>query len=166
MLKELQIYSIYDMIEGNYKDAFKDYHIISIRDSGTNSLYTLLDSQLKNNVCTSYLVKKFDDIVVREKLKKLVEMNDIVDILNFAKDKDKLIVHCNMGVSRSSACAFLIKYQECKNIEESLSILDIYIHAPNIQIIKLGAEIFQNEEILTAIREFKTGIKKLGWSYY
>ena len=166
MLKELQILSIFDVIEGNYTEKFKEYDIISIRDTGTNNLYKLLDSQLKRNICKSYKVWQFDDIISREPLKKLVEYNDIVDILNFAKDKEKLIVHCNMGVSRSSACAFLIKYAECLNSKEALDILNRYIHNPNHLIIELGSKILNAPQLSSDILEFKRGILQLPWDKY
>jgi predicted protein tyrosine phosphatase len=84
---------------------------------------------------------------------------DIETIIEFAKNKDDLIVSCHAGVSRSSASAFVIVCSQ-ENPKEALKILDKRRHDPNNLIIKHGSEILGKPEMIDIIQQFKFDMMK------
>lgn len=170
MLKNIYILSIFDVLTKIQTDSLKDFDIISIRDSMQNNLYKLLNKELeKNTQCKSYLIQIFDDIEEAEINKQEVSYKNITDMLDFSKDKKNLIVHCNMGVSRSSATAYLIKYFHTKDINEALKLLDFKKHNPNELLIRRGSKILKNPEIYTEFLEYRKNemlkLNDYAWRY-
>jgi len=82
------------------------------------------------------------------------EKEDIQKALDFAKGKDKILVSCQAGVSRSSAIAYLIAAQDVGPIE-AFSILNPHIHAPNGLVIKYGSSILKNYDIVDLMNQWK-----------
>ena len=75
--------------------------------------------------------------------------------LDYAKDKQELLVHCAAGVSRSSAIAYLIACSRVGTME-ALKVLDSLFHWPNNRVVRLGAEIMDNPEIEQVIKKWKS----------
>ena len=101
------------------------------------------------------IVETFDDIIQPRKGLKMAEMAQIHRILQWAKGKDNIMVHCSAGICRSSAVAYLI---ECmtKPPEQAVKILNIKQHYPNEWVVKLGSQLFNNRNVYTVIQEFNT----------
>jgi predicted protein tyrosine phosphatase len=89
----------------------------------------------------------------RDKGDTLPEERHIRKAIEFAADKDKLLVHCWAGVSRSAAVAFIVACSRGIAPAEALEkLLDPMIHAPNPLVVELGAEVLRNPEILRAFK--------------
>lgn len=74
--------------------------------------------------------------------------------LDFAKGRDKLIVACQAGISRSSATAYVIQASEV-GILEALKVLNPKIHSPNAAVIKHGSEILNEPDMVSLIQQWK-----------
>lgn len=68
--------------------------------------------------------------------------------LDWAKDKDDLVVACRAGISRSSAIAYLIQCTREHHPRLATEILTPLRHHPNSMIVKLGAEILKDKAVL------------------
>ncbi len=110
------------------------------------SITDLADEIVISGPCRGILLVKFDDIQEAWRGRKLATTKDIRQILNWSKDKDGIVVHCQAGASRSAAVAYLI---ECLQTtpKEALGILNPNQHSPNMHIVRMGAKILRNPEI-------------------
>lgn len=70
----------------------------------------------------------------------LATKEDIQKALDYAEDKEALIVACAAGISRSSATAYTIARKHTDK-EEAIKILDPNIHWPNPHVLGLGGKI-------------------------
>lgn len=68
--------------------------------------------------------------------------------LDWARDKDDLVVACRAGISRSSAIAYLIQCEREHHPRLATAILVPLKHHPNSMIVKLGSKILKNDAIL------------------
>lgn len=84
---------------------------------------------------------------------------NITRILDWAKDKEDIAVHCMAGVSRSSATAYLIGCSKM-NPSEAIKVLDWRYHCPNKYILALGTIILKNPTIMTTFKEWETDNKE------
>jgi predicted protein tyrosine phosphatase len=109
---------------------------------------------------THSLMLQFDDIEKKENRFVLPTKDDVEAALNFANDKDNIVVSCTGGISRSSAIAFLIVAKR-EGIEEALKILNPKLHFPNSLIIELGAKLLKKPEIVKAIEDWKQMADKI-----
>ncbi len=82
------------------------------------------------------------------------KVEHIQKALAFAKGRDKLIVSCQMGISRSSATAYLIKSMEVGPVE-ALNILDFKVHYPNSLVIAHGSYLLDKPEMIELISTWK-----------
>jgi predicted protein tyrosine phosphatase len=73
-------------------------------------------------------------------------MDDVKKALEWSKGKDRIVVHCGAGVSRSSSIAYVIACQRL-GAKEAVKILDMSIHAPNPLIVSLGAEALNDKSV-------------------
>jgi len=80
--------------------------------------------------------------------------DEIRSVLEWVKDRDDINVHCKMGISRSSAIAYIIA---CSRMDpkKAIKILNPNIHSPNILIIKQGAEILKDPSIVTEFVKYE-----------
>ncbi len=74
--------------------------------------------------------------------------------MDFAKGKDELIVSCQMGVSRSSATAYIIA-AAALGPDEAFKVLDKTIHSPNGMVIRHGADILGDPDIVSKMNTWK-----------
>jgi predicted protein tyrosine phosphatase len=141
------------------------FHVISIRDFKAES--APVDRVAK--LCRSMLVLRFNDL--RDvHLNRLTtadmakyglhypEKEHVEAALDYAKDKLSLLVHCTAGVSRSSAMAYVIA---CSRVvpSDALRVLDSKFHWPNDRVVRLGAEILGDPEIVRAVKEWKSALE-------
>lgn len=93
-----------------------------------------------------YLI--FDDIETSKYSKNVTppSRKDIEKVLAWAVNKEEIAVSCQLGISRSSAIAYIIA---CSKLDtsEALSFLNKNYHSPNQLIIKIGSEILNKPEI-------------------
>ncbi len=136
-------------------------HVISIRDYRDKT--APVDKVA--GLCLSLLVLRFNDLedvhlnhLSTADLEKhglhYPERGHIETALDYAKDKQELLIHCSAGVSRSSAVAYLLA---CRRVgpTKALRVLDSSLHWPNNRVVRLGAEIMGNPEIEQAIKKWK-----------
>lgn len=77
----------------------------------------------------------------------------IKEAIEYAKDKDTLLVACKAGVSRSAATAYVICCSKMKP-EEATKILNNG-HWPNELVIEHGVSILNNEDVRNAMHRWK-----------
>lgn len=90
----------------------------------------------------------------------LAKEDHVKEALEFAKDKKKILVCCQMGISRSSAMAYLIKASQ-SNMFEALEVLDPRVHEPNQLVIQLGSKVLKNPDISDLILTWKNKASEL-----
>ena len=76
--------------------------------------------------------------------------------LDWAKGRERIVVACQAGVSRSSAMAYVIMCS-LKSPQEALSILEHGVHFPNDLIIKHGSRILGKPEMIDIVNKWKYG---------
>jgi predicted protein tyrosine phosphatase len=123
-----------------------EWDVISIRDPGDT--FDALDASNFNVLPLSFS-DIWDDFTVVGGAE-MPQRDHVERALEFAKGKDRLLVHCNGGVSRSSAIAFLVACQEW-DLNRALSILNFNLHWPNQRVIELGTEILSDLSIQTKL---------------
>jgi protein-tyrosine phosphatase len=141
------------------KGELKDYYIISIRDniSDIEYIYQTLDDNI--NLCKSMFKVTFVDSN-NPFINGSPTYLNVKNILDWTKDKcnENIIVHCTMGISRSSAIAYLINYQRLQIASHAIELLDPKRHAPNKLICRHGVTYFGNTEIFDKVQLFYTKI--------
>lgn len=96
--------------------------------------------------------------------KTVPEEHHVQKALDFAKGKKELIVSCQMGISRSSAIAYLIE-ASIVGYEKAFDILNMKVHSPNLLVIKHGAKLLGEQEILTAMLDWKNKSNALDYEW-
>lgn len=76
------------------------------------------------------------------------KIEHVQEALSWAEGKDELVVACLAGISRSSAIAYLVQCTREYHPRLALKILTPLRHHPNSLIVKLGAEILKNSDIV------------------
>ncbi len=137
-MKVVGIYSLEAVRQKLRSGELADNWVVSITD--------LADDFIVSGRCRGILRVKFDDIQEAWLERKLATAADIRRILDWCRDKDGIVIHCQAGASRSAAVAYLI---ECLQTtpKEALGILDTNQHSPNMHIVRLGAKILRNPEV-------------------
>ena len=137
----------------------KDYYIISIRDnvSQLEDIYKTLDNNV--DLCKAMYTAVFLD-TNNPFTNGAPSYINVKNILDWTKDKCKenIVVHCSMGISRSSAIAYLINYQRMKKANDAIELLNPNCHAPNKLICRHGVTYFGNTEIFDKVSLFYTKI--------
>lgn len=82
--------------------------------------------------------------------------------LDFAKGRDKLIVACQAGISRSSATAYVVQAATV-GLVEALKVLDPKIHSPNLAVVKHGADILNEPDMMDIISQWKNKSEEDQW---
>ena len=111
------------------------------------------------NRCKNIILLEFADVESIEELQPseiLPSREHIERVLKFADNNEPLTVHCHGGISRSSACAYLIGCMRLKDPNKAIKLLDETVHYPNGLILKLGAEILGNNDILKVAEDWKS----------
>lgn len=87
---------------------------------------------------------------------------DVKKALDFAKGKEKLLVCCQAGISRSSAIAYLIAAAEV-GPKEAFSVLNPEVHQPNSLIVRHGAFILGEPDMMDMMDHWKTAADEAQW---
>jgi predicted protein tyrosine phosphatase len=88
----------------------------------------------------------FDDACFRTGLHRLADRTTVQQALAWAERRDKLLIACHAGISRSAALAFLIACTD-RPPEQALNLLDPEKHRPNDLVVMLGSNILGNRQI-------------------
>lgn len=127
-----------------------NYPIIAIGESDNNAVNEKIVSKAKN--CLRLI---FDDTELVSGSRKSVEDDQIRQAIEWAKDKDDLIVACAAGISRSSAIAYLVGCSKA-DPEEAIKILDLKEHQPNQLVIYRGIKVLGNKKIEDVFQKWVT----------
>lgn len=151
---DIEIVSRLKMFDLFNENVMKDRLVVSINDYPTEE--KIMKCNYKK--CISLKTFLFSDITVLDEDYdgKVVypTKQHVKDILDFAGDKESVTVHCYAGVSRSSACAYLIAYNRCRNAYKAIQLLNHKYHHPNILLCQFGAELFNDQSILNVACSF------------
>jgi predicted protein tyrosine phosphatase len=109
--------------------------IIAIGETFGHEVEDLILSKARNYICA-----KFDDVELERPGYSVATEDQIKQIIEWAKDKDDIIVACRAGISRSSAVAYLVESSK-RGPEEAIKILDMAWHQPNPTVVKVGSKI-------------------------
>jgi len=88
----------------------------------------------------------FDDACFPSGLNKLPDLTTVQKGIAWAEGRDKLVIACHAGVSRSAAFAFLIGCTD-RQPEQALRLLDPAKHRPNDLVVMLGSKALGNHRI-------------------
>lgn len=90
------------------------------------------------------------------------EREHVQKAIDFAKGRDRLLVCCMMGQSRSSATAYVLKAAEVGPIK-ALEILNPHVHMPNSVVVRHGSEILGEPHMIDLIRRWKEAAEEAMW---
>ncbi|MBY0526249.1 MAG: hypothetical protein K2R98_22845 [Gemmataceae bacterium] len=76
----------------------------------------------------------------------LADLAAVRTAITWAEGRDKLLVACHAGISRSSAFAYVIGCLD-RQPEQALEIIDAARHRPNDLVVKLGSKALGNDRI-------------------
>jgi len=134
------------------------WNVVSIREKGQETLPLDAPGAVK-----SMTVMFFYDLEepIQGKDFVLPSMEDVEEVLSWAKGKDPILVRCQGGVSRSSAMAYLIACSRTFPCCAS-NVLNPMLHWPNQLVVSLGAKCLGNVEVHDEIVNWKLKVKSKG----
>lgn len=125
---------------------------LALSEPGKYNIISILEPNMEapievSNCSKAYLPLNFHDIeYVLEGYVHPTEQH-VQEALDWARNKDDLIVACRAGISRSSAIAYLIQCEREHHPRLATAILTLR-HHPNSLIVKLGSKLLKNPDIL------------------
>jgi predicted protein tyrosine phosphatase len=126
----------------------KQWHALVLLDSDKHATEFVQDH------ARSHLFLQFDDIETPRTNKQLPNRAQVAQALEFARQKDKLLVSCRAGRGRSVALAYLISCQE-HGVIEALKLLDPTRHRPNRLVVTLGCTLLNTPDALQSFDEWR-----------
>jgi len=131
------------------------WNVVSIRNPGQDRLVVDQHGLAKR------MVKRFfhDLRKGQDEYGILPRMKDVEAMLSWSIDKNPILVHCQGGISRSAATAYLIA---CTRVSPQIAlyVLNPMRHWPNQFIIELGAKHLGKPEIEEVISHWKEMVMK------
>lgn len=124
------------------------WHTLIILDSGKRA------TDFVQSRARSYCILRFDDVEGPRPKKATPTTALIEQGLDFASGKDKLLVCCRAGQSRSVGLAYVICCRE-KGVEEALKLLNPTRHCPNRLVISLGEGLLETVALLAPFDEWR-----------
>jgi predicted protein tyrosine phosphatase len=100
-----------------------------------------------------YLHLQFDDIVFENKRLKMPDIDDVLDALEWTKDRGDVLFTCHAGVSRSAALAYVCACQDYYP-EDAIKLLKPGVHNPNQKIVQFGVEALKDKKLLEVFKEW------------
>ena len=122
----------------NEKDYWHDWPLVLI----SSPRYDMSELTKGHN---EHLYLKFEDITDLDAPTGPKEQ-DIIDIMEFTKDKERVIFSCQAGISRSSAAALIALCQKMP-ITEAVEKLDLAWHHPNQLMVYHASKILKDISI-------------------
>jgi predicted protein tyrosine phosphatase len=127
----------------------KQWHALVILDS------VIRPTNFVESHALSHLYLHFDDIETPQAGKQVPTSRLIEQGLEFGRAKDRLLVSCRAGQSRSTAMAYLICCQEQGPLQ-ALQLLNPTRHRPNRRVIEIGDALLGDPEILNRFDNWRT----------
>lgn len=126
----------------------KEWHALVVLDSDK------LVTDFVQSHARSHLYVRFDDVEESRGNKQTPSGAQVAQALEFAKDKEKLLVSCRAGRGRSIALAYLICCRE-RGVAEGLKLLDPTRHRPNRLVVGLGAVLIDTPSVLDSFDDWR-----------
>jgi predicted protein tyrosine phosphatase len=98
-----------------------------------------------------HLHLQFDDIVFENKRLKMPDIDDVLDALEWTKEKEDVLFTCHAGASRSAAMAYVCACQDFYP-EDAIQLLKPGVHVPNQKIVQFGVEALKDKNILETFK--------------
>jgi predicted protein tyrosine phosphatase len=95
----------------------------------------------------------FDDACFPTGLHRLADRATVQQAIAWGEGRDKLLIACHAGISRSAALAFLIACTD-RPPEQALGLLEPGKHRPNDLVVMLGSKILGNRRIWDTFLEW------------
>jgi predicted protein tyrosine phosphatase len=95
----------------------------------------------------------FDDACFSTELHRLANAATVQQAITWAEGRDKLLIACHAGISRSAALAFLIACTD-RPPDQALGLLDPGKHRPNDLVVMLGSKVLGNPRIWDTFLEW------------
>ncbi len=129
------------------------------REPGRWHTLVVLDSRSQatdfvETYASSYLYLRFDDVEEPCANKQTATRGLIEQGLDFARGKDRLLVSCRAGQSRSVALAYLIAYQ-AHGVHKALELLIPTRHKPNRLVVTIGGALLEGSNVLQQYDEWR-----------
>lgn len=124
------------------------WHTLVVLDSGKQA------TEFVKEHARSYCYLRFDDVEEQWANKETPTKSTIEPGLNFAKDKDKLLVSCRAGQGRSVALAYAICCRE-HGVQEALKILNPTRHRPNRLVVAIADTLLEMPDMLDQFDEWR-----------
>lgn len=102
----------------------------------------------------SLLVLCFDDIVTPLTNKRLPTEYMLQQGLAFSEGKEKLLISCRAGQSRSTALAYLIDCQE-RGASEAIKLINPKRHIPNPLIVTSGGTLLDSYDVIRCFDDWR-----------
>ena len=96
---------------------------------------------------------QFDDTIFENKRLKMPDIDDVLDALEWTKEREDVLFACHAGVSRSAAMAYVCACQDFYP-EDAIQIIKPGVHSPNQKIIQLGVEALKDKKVLEVFKEW------------
>ena len=132
----------------------KTYDVILIFNPGgryDNEDYLTAIRQHANRICEL----EFDDVEFPRDRHQMPEARHVRSAVDFAADKEQLVVTCTAGMSRSAALAYVVACTKMDPVE-AVKVLDPNRHTPNEKVVFLGYDFLgRPAEMLEAYARFK-----------
>lgn len=96
---------------------------------------------------------QFDDIIFPNKRLKMVDVDDVLDALEWTKNKEDVLFTCHVGASRSAALAYVCACQEFYP-EDAIKLLKPGVHTPNQKVVQFGVEALKDKNIFEVFKEW------------
>jgi predicted protein tyrosine phosphatase len=135
-----------------------EWYVVSIREPRD----TVAPVDAVKDITRGILPVYFDDIDSELHPYVLASEEDVEKVIAWCRGKDRVLVHCAAGISRSSAMAYVIACSRCGGPSLALRILDPLLHWPNEHIVRLGAKLLGKPEMVTSIEKWKKESTSIG----
>jgi len=140
------------------------WDVISLREPDPEwarlSLYQEIDGAARFGRLGDLLVLTFEDIDHDMPGRFPPARDDVRRALEWARGRDKIIVHCSAGISRSAAIAYVIEAWRTGLPAQAIKVLSPLKHHPNRLIVSLGAEEL-GLDLLTPVKKFERERRRL-----
>lgn len=122
--------------------------------SSPDSFFGVQDSQLIPLLAKECKQIAFHDIDFPRPGYEPPRREQIEEAISWAKGRQRIIVACQAGISRSSAMAYVIQCTET-DPKTALNVLDDDKHSPNMTIVRHGADVLGKPEMTEIVLSWK-----------
>jgi predicted protein tyrosine phosphatase len=116
--------------------------------------WTLAESVI--NLSREIFQVVFHDIHRPTRGQKLPDLSSVKKALKWVEGRDKLLIACHAGISRSSALAYVLACTD-RSPQEALELIDPDLHHPNERVVWLGSKVLNQPEVWETFVAWKGG---------